>query len=150
MLTKREIINGAFEEIGLGTYAYSMQAEDYQSGLTRLNALLAQWTSNGAAGGYNTGGLDGESGVPSDAERGVICGLAVDLCPSFGKTPSPQTMVAARQGKRLMMRKSAVIPEKATAWQDIPMGAGWKRRTIINFTEADNDISPDERYADDN
>lgn len=150
MLTNREIIDQAYTEIGLGLYAYEKQAEDYQSSLIRLRALLSEWTASGAAGGYSGGDLDDDSGIPSDGERGVICGLAMDLAPSFGKATAPETKIAARRGKRLMMRKSMNIPRRATSWQDIPAGAGWKYEDRINFAQHDPDVTPDERYENDN
>lgn len=139
MLTKRELINQAFEEIGLGTYAYNMRAEDYQSALKRLNALLAEWGATGAiTGGDETGNLDADSDVPLNAERGVICALACDVAPSFGKQPMPQTVSNARQGRILMIRTNTVIPTKEVNHASVPAGAGYKTpRAPFLYPEAE-------------
>lgn len=144
MLTNREIINEAFAEIGLGAYAYNKVAEDYQTGFVRLRGILRQWESEGAAGGFAAGGIDDDSGVPRDAERGVICALAVDLAPQYGKQPSPNTVSASAAGRRNLLRKNATIPQKKTDWNDIPMGAGHKSDRI-NFVDQDSAITPLER-----
>lgn len=148
--TKRDIIRAAFEEIGLGSYAYDAQAEDYQGALRRLNALVASWSGSGANTGYpsnntpDTDEIDSDSNLPADAVRGVICGLACDIAPSYGKQASPSTMTAANAGRLLMMRKSAVIPEKRTDLASIPAGAGHKLRHQINLSDRDTEQLPGE------
>ena len=42
--TKRQIINQAMTEIGLGSYSLDAQPEDLQDALFKLNAMLAEWT----------------------------------------------------------------------------------------------------------
>jgi len=127
MLTKRELIQQAFEEIGLGSYAYNAKAEDFQTGLVRLNALLAEWAGTGAVtDGDTTGGLDADSDVPLDAERGVICALAQEIAPSYGKQPLPHTIAAARQGRILMIRIGSTIPQRQVDFTSVPAGSGYK------------------------
>lgn len=130
MLTKREIIAQAFEEIGLGAYAYNAQPEDLQTALTRLNALLAFWAGEGAVTEADSTGrdLDTASNVPVDAEEGVICALAVRIAPSYGKTPSPDTKARGRQGHNLMMRKNIALPTRKADFASVPAGAGYKQR----------------------
>lgn len=149
--TKRTIIQQAYAEIGLASYAYDAQPEDLQDALIRLNALMAQWAGNGAQVGWPSANsefgddLDNDSGLPVDAVRGVICGLAVDLAPGFGKQVSPDTKVAAREGKRLMMRKSATIPQRKMDATAIPKGAGWKDyNEQINLPASDDQIEQGE------
>lgn len=148
--TKRTIINQAHAEIGLGSYAYDLQPEDLQDALLRLNALLAQWSGNGAQVGWPSvnselvDDLDADSGLPVDAVRGVICALAVDIAPGFGKAPSRETKIAARQGKKLMTRKSMTIPQREMDATSIPAGAGWKWDQRISLSESDSDIKEGE------
>lgn len=143
-LKKRTIIEQAHSEIGLGSYAYDAQPEDLQDALLRLNALMAQWAGDGAQVGWPSvnvelaDDLDSDSNLPVDAVRGVICALAIDLAPGFGKAVSRDTKVAAREGKRLMMRKSSQIPQRQMDATSIPAGAGWKSDYEINLPASDN------------
>lgn len=144
--TKRTIIQQAHAEIGLGSYAYDAQPEDLQDALLRLNALMAQWSGNGAQTGWPSvnvelaDDLDADSNLPPDAVRGVICALAVDLAPGFGKVVARETKVAAREGKRLMTRKSSEIPQRQMDATSIPLGEGWKNEDQINLPASDNEI----------
>ena len=89
--------------------------------------MLAEWGATGAiTDGDETGGLDVDSDVPLEAERGVICALACDVAPSFGKQPMPQTVSNARQGRILMIRINTVIPAKEVNFASVPAGAGYK------------------------
>ena len=145
--SKREIIKDAFEEIGLGAQAYDIQPEDYQTALRRLNAHVSEWSGSGAQTGFagnNTpseGELDRDSNLPPDAVRGVICGLACDIAPGFGKQVSRKTMTAAANGRNLMLRKAAAdsIPKKAKNNLSVPAGAGHKYREQINIVAADTE-----------
>lgn len=143
MLTKLEIIQQSFEELGLGSYAYDAQPEDLQTALTRLNALLGYWSSVGALTGFPLGGsLDDESGVPIDAERGVICALAVDIAPAYGKSAMRETKIAAREGRKILTRKSVTAPSKVRNLSSVPKGAGGGDAF---FTPVDYDVEPSER-----
>lgn len=149
-LKKRTIIEQAHAELGLGSYAYDAQPEDLQDALLRLNALMGQWASDGAQTGWPSvnaelmDDLDADSNLPADAVRGVICALAVDMAPSFGKQPSRTTITTARSGKRLMMRKSAEIPQRQMDATSIPIGAGWKLENQINLPASDSQIEQGE------
>lgn len=150
--SKREIIKGAFEEIGLGAFQYDLHPEDYQTALRRLNALVSEWSGAGAQTGYagnntpSTDDLDNDSNLPPDAVRGVICGLACDLAPGYGKQPTVKTMTAAQNGRNLMLAKSASdsIPRKQKNNYTVPAGAGHKFREQINLAAADTEELPGE------
>lgn len=137
--TKRKIINEAFTEIGLGSYNFDAQPEDLQNALLRLNAMLSEWTLAGADTGADTpfvDDLDADSLVPMTDIRAVICGLAVSLAPSFGKIVSPDTMKAAVNGKRLVIKRNATIPSKKIDVAAVPAGAGHKWIDQINLAES--------------
>lgn len=148
--TKRTIIEQAHAEIGLGSYAYDAQPEDLQDALLRLNALMAQWSGDGAQVGWPSVNselvdeLDSDSQLPPDAVRGVICALAVDIAPGFGKEPSRSTKVAARQGKVLMTKKSVKAPQMKMDATSIPLGSGWKWQWQINLPASDSEIEEGE------
>lgn len=141
--TKRKIINEAFTEIGLGSYNFDAQPEDLQNALLRLNAMLAEWALYGAVTGADTpfaDDLDNDSMIPMTDIRGVICGLAVNLAPSFGKAVSPDTMKGAVNGKKIIIKRNATVLSKRTDVADVPAGAGYKWRNRINLQE--DDVTP--------
>lgn len=141
--TKRQIIKDAFEEIGLGAYAYTLQPEDWQTALRRLSTLLASWRGYGAITDFpstdtpSDDDLDADSEVPVDALRGVVCGLAVDLASGYGKQVSPTTMTAAEGGRKLMIAKNTFVPQKLADRGAVPAGAGHKYENRINLPEHD-------------
>lgn len=143
-LTNREVINQALVELGIGATAHSSTAEELQDALLRLRGIVAVWTSTGSGGGYaGSNSLDEDSGIPVDGERGLICQLAVDLAPSYGKQASRQTMAAAKSGSSLMARKRAVVPRRRIDVGAIPAGAGHKyepyRQTLPGYGPDDGE-----------
>jgi hypothetical protein len=150
---KRDIIEAALEEIGFGPNSYDIRAEDYATGLNRLNTLMAQWQGDGVGLGYPASNsadgddLDADSNLPPDAVNGVIAGLAVALAPGFGKQVSKDTKVAARKGEQLIRRKTATIPSRKADLTTYPAGAGHKRRFDPQLHRPDTEVTPDERNS---
>lgn len=132
MYTTREIIEAAYAEIGMGEYVYDAQPEELVDALNRLDAMLAEWGADGIVTGYtvfdspSTADMDLASGIVQSLVRPVILNLAVELCPMFGKTPSPQTTAAARAGKSLAIRQTVAVPVMRAASTATPAGAGYK------------------------
>lgn len=123
VMNKREIIQEAFTEIGLGPYTYDMQPEDFQTGLTRLDAMMAQWATERVDVGYPLGGdLDTQTNLPANAKEAVILGLAMRIAPSYGKNPSALTIQLARNGFMTLQNATAVIPNRLRDMA--PAGAG--------------------------
>ena len=65
--TKREIVTGAFEEIGLASYVFDLQPEQMQAGLRRLDNMMATWNSRGLRIGYPLADNPGDSDLDQDA-----------------------------------------------------------------------------------
>ena len=133
-ITKRDIINSAFGELGLGSYNYDMQPEDYETALIRLDGLMSEWASFGLQTGYpattqpDAGSLDDAIGLIMPLREGVIAALAIRLAPGYGKTPSPDTKTAASKGWNVAQRLAFQTPEKYINTTAVPAGAGYKRR----------------------
>jgi len=45
--TKRDIVNRAFEEIGLAAYVYDLAPQQLEGALQRLDAMMATWNGKG-------------------------------------------------------------------------------------------------------
>lgn len=130
--TKRQILDDAFSEIGMAGYLFDLSPEDMQVALNRLDSFIAQWESDGIYTGYmvnddpNTIDIDGDSGIESGLVLPVIKNLAVEIAPSYGKTPSPATASGARKGYSIAMRAKTVPMKKANTTVS-PSGAGYLR-----------------------
>lgn len=131
-LTKRQIIDGAFEEIGLFPGFYDLTPEQYQSAMRTLDLMVADWQNNAIRIGYNmasppgSGDLDDDSGVPDVSLNACILGLAIQIAPRFGKAVSIQTERNFKNAyDNLVQNATNIIPEMQFP-QSLPLGAGNK------------------------
>lgn len=99
--TKRQIIEDAHAEIGLGIYAFDSDPEQYQLALRRLDSMMSEWESAGIDLGYpgheNPGdsSLDEDSLLENSKIMAVVKNLAVVLAPIYGKQASIHTITSA-------------------------------------------------------
>lgn len=98
--SKRDVITQAFSEIGKGS-DFDLQPEDLQTGLRKLDAMMATWGGAlgvriGFSGGDGKGDLGEDTKVPDWSYEALYLNLALRLCPDYGKTPSPLTLINAK------------------------------------------------------
>lgn len=154
-ITKRQIINLAFEELGLGSYNYDLQPEDLANAVSRLDNLMAEWAVSGIQTGYpvttdsDAGSIDDDIGLVLPLKGGVASALAVELAPGYGKTPAPDTKMNATSAYKLGLRMSFVPGNKNINNTMVPAGAGYKwRRTWRSLPEdTPNEILPGDTGA---
>lgn len=133
--TKRDFITQAFEELGLGAYAFDLAPEQLQSALRKLNAMMATWNAKGIRIGYplpsspDNDDIDAEVNVSDRAHEAMILGLAIRLGPSYGKATSPDTKVAARDAYNAMLGYYTA-PSQMQFMGTLPTGAGNKPASI--------------------
>lgn len=99
--SKRDVITQAFSEIGKGASDFDLQPEDLQTGLRKLDAMMATWGGAlgvriGFSGGDGKGDLGEDTEVPDWSYEALYLNLALRLCPDYGKTPSPITVTNAK------------------------------------------------------
>jgi len=99
--SKLDVIQQAFSEIGKGAYEFDLQPEDLQTALRKLDAMMASWGGSlgmrvGFSGGDGKGALGVDTAVPDWAYEALYLNLALRLCPDYGKTPSPITLMNAK------------------------------------------------------
>jgi hypothetical protein len=128
--TKRQLIEDAFDEMGLPAYVFELAPEQLQTALRRLDTMMAEWDLRGLRLGFPLGGptssdISADTGLPLGAVPAVVTNLAIRLAPSHGKTVAPETKSDARIYLNTLMTYAAFPNEYQ--WQStLPLGAGNK------------------------
>lgn len=131
--TKRQLCQGALEEIGIASHEFDLTSGELDSALKRLDAMMAEWNARGVRLGYplysspNDSNIDEDSGLPDSSIEAVIINLAIKLAPSYGKQVSRETKVAAKKSlDTLLMRAGVSTPVEKQFPTTLPKGAGYK------------------------
>lgn len=146
--TKRELINQAFDEIGIANYQYDLTPEMLQSALRRMDSMVAVWsTTKGIKIGYplpespSDSSLDASTTVPDSANEAIYTNLAVRLASSIGKTVSAETKMIARSSYTALLSDQASPPPPVQLPGILPLGAGNRR-----YGSRRNYVTPPEDY----
>ena len=137
--TKQQLIQQAYTEIGKNPNIFNIDPDDMESALRTLDSMMASWNNRGIRLGYalpsssDSSSLDSESGVPDWANEAIYLTLAVRLAPGIGKTPTPQTLLAARTAFATLPNRGAFPPEQQFR-NGLPSGAGNKPQRTANYT----------------
>lgn len=121
----------AFDEIGYASYVYDLSAEQLQSALRRLDAMMATWNGRGIRLGYplpaspSDSDLDEATDVPDSANEAVYANLAIRVAPSIGKTAGQELKTAAKLAYDQLLSR-ATFPPKMQFPGTMPAGAGNK------------------------
>ena len=124
MTTMLEVVEDAFEEIGVKSAEVSLTSDELQSGIRRCNDMLAEWDDIGIIVGY-TPVLNGDDTV--DIDRNAVgatkYNLAVRLGPSFQKPISIALATIADSTLNTLM--ASVTDLSNVAYPDtLPIGSG--------------------------
>lgn len=142
--TKKQIIEQAFEEIGLASYVFDLTADQLQSALRRLDLMVSSWYTKNIRIGYplpqspDESHIDQQIDTPMQANEALILNLAVRLAPSYGKSLSPDTKMNAKATyDQLLFDAAAPIEQQYVS--TLPLGAGYKRteRVFVNTPNLD-------------
>ncbi len=129
--SKRQFITAALSEIGLADYVFDLQPQDLESGLRRLDSMMAEWNAKGIRLGYPIPGspqfsdINSPSEVPDSANEAIITNLAIRLAPSYGKQVMAETKVAAKNAYNTLLSR-ATLPAEQQLPGSMPSGAGNK------------------------
>lgn len=144
--TKRQIIQQAFDEIGLAPYVFDLTADQLESALRRLDSMIALWDSKGIRLGYplpsnpQNSDLDSQTNMPDMAVEAAFLQLAIRIAPSYGKVVSAETKTSAKQAYDSLLVQFAVPPEMHIP-AGYPAGAGYKPYAIDDpFTSREEPI----------
>lgn len=135
--TKRQIIEQAYEELGLASSSFDLQPEQLESARRKLDTLVAGWASKNIQIGYplaseaNSSDLDQQTNVPDYAVEALYLNLAIKIAPSHGKAVFPETKLQADTAYRNVLRISVRNPPEMKFSCSLPSGSGTKQRTDL-------------------
>lgn len=131
--TKREIIEGAFSDIGLAAFTFDISTEETTDALRKLDRMVAQWDSRGLRIGYALPTSPGNSspaeiaGVPDIYASALVQNLAMLLAPSYGKTITQDMRINAKQSYSDLVARVAGRDIVEMRYPDtLPIGTGNK------------------------
>ena len=130
--TKRQIIEQAFEEIGLASYVFDITPDQLQSALRRLDLMVASWQAMNIQIGYplpaspDNSNIDEEIQTSLNNNEALVLNLAVRLAPAYGKSLSPDTKATAKLLYDQLLIEAA-MPYEQQFVRTLPLGAGFKR-----------------------
>jgi P22 tail accessory factor len=136
MTTKGDLVNAAYEEIGLAGYIFDIQPEEVQTGVRRLERFMLMLDGRGIRLGYNAAAsvslatANDPTGIPNWSEDAIIPLFALRLAPTLGKQISPDTRTAARRGLNALLVGTYTIPSMQMP-RHMPIGTG-NRRNVKN------------------
>ncbi len=144
--TKRQLVEKAFEEIGLAAYVFDLSPGQIQSATEKMDMMMALWNKKGIRIGYSftsTPDPDDETEVQDEAAEAIYTNLAKRLAPSIGKTISPETAATAKSSYKELLSLAGIPPEKKS--DRMFRGSGDKPwRKGYNYNNSELLPTPDE------
>jgi len=142
MWTKKQIIEQAFEEIGLASYIFDITADQLESALRRLDLMVASWQARNIQIGYPLPASPGNSNIDEEIQtslnnnEALVLNLAVRLAPAYGKSVSPDTKATAKLLYDQLLIEAA-MPYEQQFVRTLPLGAGYKRtdQVFVNLPD---------------
>lgn len=127
---KRNLIDMAFEECGVGGYEFDRDPEEINMALRRLNALMGEWpwkTIDYNMPDYGDGQPEDVSGVPFDAENAVALHLAQRVAAGM-RIPLGAEHRAARAQAKAQFLATLPAPRAVEIPNHEPRGGNWRGR----------------------
>lgn len=128
--TNREIIDRAYQLLGLSDSMFGRNEDEYASAMLTLGAVMEEWPYSEL--GFiveDAAGLrvEEESGISRQWLNAVALGLAENLGPMIGKALSREAVKLQARAYSRLCSHVAVIPQARYA-EGTPKGAGHRRR----------------------
>ncbi|MDA3463490.1 packaged DNA stabilization gp4 family protein [Acinetobacter sp. AOR41_HL] len=142
--TKRQLVETAFEEIGMAAYVFDLQPEQVESARRSMDAMAALWSSKNIQIGYplpteaDSSDLDQDSYIPDYAIETFYLNLAKRLASKFGKVLAPEKVVLAKEGYENLLRMAVSHPPQMKYACSLPSGAGNKQCDPFIVNTQDN------------
>jgi hypothetical protein len=135
MWTKQDIVQQAFEAIGLGSYVYDLDTGQVRGALMKLEAMVASWEANGIRIAFDFGEKPlEEMEVPDYAVEALYTNLALRLAPTVGKAVHPDLEKIAAESLANVANQTAIPTPERRMPTTMPVGAGNKPWRNFNNT----------------
>lgn len=135
-MTYTDLIRDALAEIGVLDETEQPSPEQARTALRSLTQMLDDWEGRGIDVGFSSGAdLLDETSIEDGAVRAVKLGLAVELCPSYEREPTPRLLDLAAGAFSRLLRTATVDQLKPVSVQR-PLGEGQIRLTNIETDDA--------------
>lgn len=137
MLTKGELIDGAFGDIGLASYVFDIEPEEQEAALRQLDSMVATWSIKGINIGYqlssstSDSSINQVSGVPQFAIEAIEKNLALRLAPKYNKQVSLDLKAQAKEAYNALLTAISIVPEMQNT-SILPIGSGNRFQRNIN------------------
>lgn len=135
LITKRQLIEDAYGEIGLASYIFDLPPGMLERSLRVMDAILAQWNLKGIRIGYplsSNSDLDEECNIPDTAINAIVLNVAVRIAAGHGKIVQPDQRISAKRAYNALLSGTITTPEIDIS--ALPSGAGNKPgRTYREF-----------------
>jgi len=141
IITKRELAEDAFGEIGFANYAFDLPPGALERAVRRMDSILAEWSGQGIHIGYpltSKPDPDDECDIPDISRRAIILNTAMEIGPGHGKSLSAKQIGEAKKSYKKLLVWAAGNPlERDTSY--LPAGAGNKNTSYNRFLSKDDD-----------
>lgn len=136
--TKRQLIEQAFNEIGLASFVYDLTPNQLDIARRQLDSLAATWNAKGVIISFplnvspNECDLDLDTNVPDSAVEALYTNLAIRLAPSYGKVVSMETKMVAKDSYDALL-SIHTKPREMQLPGEMPYGQGNKPWRFVNY-----------------
>jgi hypothetical protein len=124
MTTVTQIVSRSLRLIKVLDPVEAAEAEDMETAMVALNAMVGRWEANGMALGWAAvTSPAGTIPLPPEAEEAVAYNLAVKLAPEYDVEPSPVVVQEARDGLAAL-RRDCLVSRPLVQESDLPSSHG--------------------------
>lgn len=139
MLTKGDLLDAAFGDIGLASYVFDLEADEQERALRSMDSYMAMLSIKGIRVGYqlsekpSDSSLNQLSGLPAYAIDAVTKNVALRLAPLYNKMPSQDLRNQAKEAYNALLTAVSTIPSMQNT-SILPTGAGNRYNRRLNNT----------------
>jgi len=103
MSTSAQVVRMALRRLNVVARGEEVAPEDAADGLEILNNMIAAWATNGVR-------VQTDVPLPPRHKKGIIAMLAVEMAPTFNKTPSDLLLAEASEGWSALQAEYFKVP----------------------------------------
>ncbi len=136
--TKKQLVEKAFEKIGLAAYVYQLNPSQILGAVQDMDSMVAAWTEVGINIAYPlnntpTPDIDEQTGIPIAANLAIYMNLGALIAPGFGKVLSQEFKVTAASAYAALLNWALIPVCQMRLPGRMPIGAGNKYWNSISY-----------------